>query len=468
MFESVGSPIEVGAASAGSGDGGVATSNNEGIDHPAAGNGGSEDEGTENEGFNLTGPADAELLSPGLVKVFYATDRQDETAIQPGDWFRMHRIAIFLLLTGLGAGFISFVVERSGLKGFCFTTSLVAIVAAVYFGYNSNIDWQRRVRKSENNDPHYSHEMRVSNGGNQLDYGICHVNIPPNHQVGELESPSIFKLEFSEHPVEHVILRRVIRSDEQTFYEDLNQCLDQTVSRSTFIFIHGFNVGFDDAVKRTAQIAHDLRFEGSPICFTWPSQGDLENYTQDRAHAVDSAVHLQKFLEDIVSRTGSNNIHLVAHSMGNQVLVDALDRMANQHSVESPPFNQIIMAAPDISNNGFRERYAEAVLDLSRHVTLYASSNDWALTISMGINGMNRAGLSGEHIMIVEGVDTIDVSEIDTSVIGHSYLHDHPNMLKDLQALVGLAPQPASARKWLVPVLLGTDQKYFRFDREAD
>src|SRR5262249_2696270 len=34
-----------------------------------------------------------------------------------------------------------------------------------------------------------------------------------------------------------------------------------------------FNVTFEDAVRRRAQIAYDLQFPGTPIRYSWPSQG---------------------------------------------------------------------------------------------------------------------------------------------------------------------------------------------------
>ena len=42
--------------------------------------------------------------------------------------------------------------------------------------------------------------------------------------------------------------------------------------KEAFVFIHGYNVAFDDAIYRTAQIAYDLSFDGPPILYSWPSR----------------------------------------------------------------------------------------------------------------------------------------------------------------------------------------------------
>ncbi len=47
----------------------------------------------------------------------------------------------------------------------------------------------------------------------------------------------------------------------------------------------GFNVEFRLAIKDTAQLAKLLGFDGTAICFSWPSQGSLLDYTVDEANA---------------------------------------------------------------------------------------------------------------------------------------------------------------------------------------
>jgi esterase/lipase superfamily enzyme len=272
----------------------------------------------------------------------------------------------------------------------------------------------------------------------------------------------VLRFEFAENPQKHVILHRVIRTDKDEFYDEMLQVMDQGRSRQGLVFIHGYNVSFDDAVKRTAQIAHDLEFDGAPICYSWSSRGSLANYTHDMANADATVLALQSFLEETVRRTGNSTIHLIAHSMGNRALLQALDRIAVSDQGNQGMFGQLIMAAPDVSERDFRNRYVVAARQLARAVTLYASSRDRALIASAEIHGHNRAGLAGEHLILVDGVDTIDVSEIDTSLIGHSYYGDHPELIRDLRALVELS-RPASQRTWLKQIFSPGGFGYFRF-----
>jgi esterase/lipase superfamily enzyme len=128
-------------------------------------------------------------------------------------------------------------------------------------------------------------------------------------------------------------------------------------------------------------------------------------------------------------------------------------------------FGQIVMAAPDVDAGAFRNRYAPLAARMGRRVTMYASSNDRALKESVRIHGYDRAGLSGEHLVVVPGLDTIDVSAIDTSLIGHSYYGDNPQMIRDLRTLID-ENAPAEARRWLRRMLYRADTHYWTFLQE--
>jgi hypothetical protein len=77
-----------------------------------------------------------------------------------------------------------------------------------------------------------------------------------------------------------------------------------------------------------------------------------------------------------------------------------------------------------------------AIVPKAKRVTLYASSKDRALAFSKTVHGYDRAGESGEKIALFDGVDTIDVSAIDTNLVGHFYYGDNRSVLSDLFNLI--------------------------------
>ena len=398
------------------------------------------------------------IESPVNVEVFYATDRKSKSDLTQEDWWKIHWAALLsglVYLLSFGAVFVS---KR---KILCGLIAVASLSAFLILGQSATLTWQTAKRLGDNGDVRYLSEL--SDSPATLEFGKCEVSIPADHQTGQIDQPSIIKLEFQEDPEKHMVLNRVIRSTKDEFYGELNDVLVQKNSDQTLVFIHGYNVSFENAVKRTAQICYDLKFDGAPICYSWSSHGSLANYTRDLANADATVVSLNQFLLELVERTGNSTVHLVAHSMGNRALLQALDRIAVARREDEKLFGQLVMAAPDVSAHEFRTRYATAAMKLANIVTLYASSNDRALLASTEFHGHNRAGLAGEHLIALPGIDTVDVSEIDTSFLGHSYYGNHPDLIRDLQAVVELS-QPASKRRWLTQIFSPSgDVGYFRF-----
>jgi esterase/lipase superfamily enzyme len=287
--------------------------------------------------------------------------------------------------------------------------------------------------------------------------GKCEVSIPRHHQIGELEGPSLLRFEFRENPERHVILLSVQTVSEAKFYSDLGQKADASSSKDIFVFVHGYNVGFDDAARRAAQLAYDLPYTGIPVLFSWPSQNGMLEYTIDETNVEWAVPHLEGFISELVGKFGASRINLIAHSMGNRALTAALRGLANRQVLESR-FREIILAAPDIDADIFRRDIAPVLAGLATRVTLYASSNDEALKASKQVHGSARAGESGDSIVVVSGIDTIDVSGVDLSWLGHGYYGGNVTVLKDLFHLLdrGIPPEQ---RKWLAP----TDRDGLKF-----
>jgi esterase/lipase superfamily enzyme len=247
------------------------------------------------------------------------------------------------------------------------------------------------------------------------------------------------------------------------FYADLRACVDQTTRKEAFVFIHGYNVGFETAVRRTAQIAYDLKFEGAAIAYSWPSQEGLLSYTVDETNVDWTVPHLKEFLQGVAQRSGAKSVHLVAHSMGNRALIWALREMVMEQKADCPKFNEVVLTAPDIDADKFQRDLAPAIVNAASRVTLYASSNDEALVASRKVHGYRRAGESGETMVVIPGVDTVDVSEVDTTFVGHSYYGSNSTVLADLFELMQ-GSKPPDQRKWLQSMKLGA-LKYWKFLR---
>lgn len=277
-----------------------------------------------------------------------------------------------------------------------------------------------------------------------LHLGLCRVSIPRVHRAGMIEEPSIWKLEFRPDPDRHMILLGLNPLTRSGFYKRMQGTLQKSRNREVLVFVHGFNVPFKDAALRTAQLAYDLRLDGAPVVYSWPSQASLAKYKVDENNAEWTIPHLEGFLWDLSRQSGANSIYLIAHSMGNRPLTRALQSMAAKLTTPGakPPFTEILLTAPDIDAAVFAD-LARVFRKTGERVTLYASSNDRALIASKQVNGYPRAGDSGPDIVVIPEVETVDVSSVDTSLLGHSYYGDNCSVLSDIFKLLrGRHPPP--------------------------
>ena len=84
-------------------------------------------------------------------------------------------------------------------------------------------------------------------------------------------------------------------------------------------------------------------------------------------------------------------------------------------------------------------------------MTLYASSKDMALRASMEVHGYPRAGDTAAGIVIVPGVDTIDASLVDDSILAHSYFVESIPVIRDIAQMLRTNKAPTQ-RPRLKPV----------------
>jgi esterase/lipase superfamily enzyme len=296
----------------------------------------------------------------------------------------------------------------------------------------------------------------------KVSYGIATVAIPPNHEIGRREAPSVFRFEWSADERKHIALKGLLPMDQAEFLQQIGWAVEKSRDRRLMVFVHGYNTPYADAARLAAQFATDLKFAGPVLLFSWPSQGSLTGYAVDETNAEWAQPHLVQTLKDLLDRTPAKRIYLVAHSMGARVLTRSYITLAGDRWVDGPnALREMILVAPDIDADLFREDIAPRLADTGIHVTLYASSGDRALMASHAFHGYARAGDSGEGLAIVPGVETVDASQASSGLVGHSYFSEDRRIMEDVYATLQTG-QRADNRFGLAPV--DTDKgRYWTF-----
>lgn len=313
--------------------------------------------------------------------------------------------------------------------------------------------------------------------GRRLELGRALVTVPRSHKVPQIERPWAIHIPYfdivigeSEDPNTHFTMKEVKPLGRDEFLELVRARLgaSERFKNHALIFVHGYNTTFDFAMFRTAQIAYDLKFDGAPFSYSWPSGGGMASYTFDRERSGQSVKFLREYIDMVIDKTGAQAISVVAHSMGNQPMLQVLKdiRAARPSGIV---FNQIILAAPDVDRDSFGD-IANELQGLAKNITLYAAENDSALAVSRRVNGGSRAGdipITGP--LIIPGVDTLDVTSVSTDSLGinHSGYAENNKLLTDIGLLVAKGEAPGIRLPSLEVVPLGAG-KYWRFPKITD
>jgi hypothetical protein len=156
---------------------------------------------------------------------------------------------------------------------------------------------------------------------------------------------------------------------------------------------------------------------------------------RDEAVVRLSGRHLLRFLDEFVAKSGATRINLIAHSMGNRAILDALELMATRRSgagENNPVFNEVIFAAPDEDAALFTEMLA-TIHPIATRLTLYGSDSDLALEVSKRLHGdLRRAGQGGADILVSDAVDSIDMTAVGEDMLKHGYFAGSASALTDI------------------------------------
>jgi hypothetical protein len=108
----------------------------------------------------------------------------------------------------------------------------------------------------------------------------------------------------------------------------------------------------------------------------------------------------------------------------------------------------------------FRQLSA-AYAEVASRTTLYISKRDLAVEASGWLHNCPRAGLM-PPTLVLPGIDTIDVTNADLTMLGHGYVAEARDVLTDMRALMTRGAPPKErfglreaqneegARYWLI------------------
>jgi esterase/lipase superfamily enzyme len=249
------------------------------------------------------------------------------------------------------------------------------------------------------------------------------VSVPPVHKPGQIEWPD----KAPGNPALHFTTAARAYLTNADFMAALDRALASRppAQRDILLFVHGYNTFFDEAVYRLAQFTNDSRYPGVPVLFSLASRGSFWDYLYDRDSASAARDALEAMLWELAADPHVGRINILAHSIGNLVVMEALRQAAIRGDATfRGKIGEIVMAAPDIDVDVFRTQLDALGGRMPGPTVLFVSDDDGALGIVNSLAG-NQPRL-GEYREAAEfadaGITVIDISKVDsgdTGMMGH-------------------------------------------------
>jgi esterase/lipase superfamily enzyme len=250
-------------------------------------------------------------------------------------------------------------------------------------------------------------------------------------------------------PIEDPEVLAQMEAVQTNFLDELSSRLAHSGRKQVYVYVHGFNNTFEDAVYTSAELWHFLGRQGVPICYTWPAGRGLsgQGYVYDRESSEFTVFHLKQLLRALGRCRDVEKVHILAHSRGTDVLTSALRELnieykyADTSAREALKLGNVVLAAPDIDLEVFQQRVAaERIVYIADRVTIYTSPTDRALAmadiLTLGISRIGqlrpsemtprmRAVLEKSPVTMVEAL-------VSSTFSGHSYFSESPAVSSDL------------------------------------
>jgi len=251
---------------------------------------------------------------------------------------------------------------------------------------------------------------------------------------------------------------------------ELRRRLALTDHKALSVSVHGVGTDFAKTARTLAMVWHQRGRKGVPIYYAWPAgqSGFIRGYSYDRESGEFTIFHLKQLLRLLGRLPEAENVNLIAHSRGTDILISALReliieaRAAGLDPLETFNFGHVVLIAPDMDLEVITQRVAaEGVFQGVRQVTVYVSEEDWAIKFSKSLftskrrlGQLNPENFTERQMHFVRKVANIDIIFYKGSsggVLGHSY-YETPEVKADLILLSEGRPIGAKYGRPLEPI----------------
>ena len=288
--------------------------------------------------------------------------------------------------------------------------------------------------------PDFRHEL-----AKETTYGTLDIKIDPRLKIGTMLPDKIKKNGLIE-------LQEIKRLDADIFIKELSEAVKASPHNSVLVLVFGYKDGFEATAMKAAYFTYLLDVNTPVLLFDWPGDQpvDIAGYAKAQSLASASGPYLADVLAKVVREVKPEKVWIQASSLGCQVVCDAFDTLYKYPDFADPDLeiDHVLLAAPDVSQNQFNNKFKKEFDAISRKLTAYVSSDDGALLMSGLINQDARLGRTKMRIKDPEQLEeargvlylksmepdrftVIDVTPVNSSSFRHGYYLECPEFYDD-------------------------------------
>lgn len=231
--------------------------------------------------------------------------------------------------------------------------------------------------------------------------------------------------------------------------------LKQSPAQQVLIYVHGCNSPLEEVVFPRTQAIQEMCDAMQPgmvrvVPIVWPSgdgTGNVRQWFDDRDAADASTIAYYRLLEMFLAwqrrcligdSPCTKRINVLAHSTGNRILRNSLERWGKYVGNGSIPliFRNVFLVAADIAEESLAHGApGDYICQASRNVVVYYAADDAVLksgnsVISLGKVVSNRLGRTGPQD---PALLPLNVFVVDCNEVSHRYdvRHGHAYFLDD-------------------------------------
>lgn len=309
--------------------------------------------------------------------------------------------------------------------------------------YEQRIDKLREYSKERNDF--------LSAGLNKVvydQYGKKQLSISEVKTYGALTSVPLYG------PLTDTEKMKTLKEADNHFARLINQKLAIFRQKDIFIYVHGARDSFENPALVAGELWHHLGYEGVLLNFLWPSTRARFGYFKDVENAQASGSSLRLLIDYLADNTDARKIHLISHSAGGRVVIQALyENALAQAKLSNTKVGEVLLIASDYSSTLLGIAISQGIANQAEQTTIYVSSNDTALGVSKFLFKLERLGQWQEgdatSKSLIQFFDDSNLRVVDVTSAdklradhGHSYFRSSPWVSSDVVATLRLGLRP--------------------------